>query len=98
MFMLSENIRLLRQAKGLSQVDLSKELGVTKQCVSNWENDNVVPSIEMLIKIAEYFGVTTDYLLGRTEAVCVDVSGLTKNQISHISHIISDFKEMNSKQ
>ena len=95
--MLSENIKLLRQAKGLSQVELSKELGVTKQCVSNWENDNVIPSVEMLVKLADYFKVTTDYLLGRTQTVTVDVSGLTKNQISHISHIISDFEEMNAK-
>ena len=95
--MLNENIKLLRQAKGLSQVELSKALGVTKQCVSNWENDNVVPSIEMLVKIADYFKVTTDYLLGRTQAVTIDVSGLTKSQISHISHIISDFEEINNK-
>lgn len=95
--MLNENIKLLRQAKGLSQVELSKALGVTKQCVSNWENDNVAPSVEMLVKIADYFRVTTDYLLGRTQTVTVDVSGLTKNQISHISHIISDFEEMNAK-
>ena len=95
--MLNENIKLLRQAKGLSQVELSKALGVTKQCVSNWENDNVAPSVEMLVKIADYFRVTTDYLLGRTQTITVDVSGLTKNQISHISHIISDFEEMNSK-
>ena len=95
--MLNENIKLLRQAKGLSQVELSKALGVTKQCVSNWENDNVAPSVEMLVKIADYFRVTTDYLLGRTQTVTVDVSGLTKNQILHISHIISDFEEMNAK-
>ena len=66
MFSLNENIKKLRMAKGLNQVEFAKSLSVTKQCVSNWENDNVIPSIEMLCKIADFFEVSTDYLLGRT--------------------------------
>ena len=65
--MISEKIRKLRNDFNISQVTLAKELGVTKQCVSNWENDNILPSIEMLIKIADFFDVSIDYLLGRTE-------------------------------
>lgn len=56
--MISEKIRKLRKDFNISQVTLAKELGVTKQCVSNWENDNILPSIEMLIKIAKYFNVS----------------------------------------
>ena len=95
MFTLSENIKRLRQAKGLNQVELAKRLGVTKQCVSNWENDNVVPSIEMLIKIADFFNVTTDYILGRNDKVLIDVSKLTDEQIAHISLIVVDFSKLN---
>ena len=44
---LNENIRRLRMQYGVNQVEFAKKMNVTKQCVSNWENDNVLPSIEM---------------------------------------------------
>ena len=50
--MLNEQIRELRNIRGISQIQLANKLGVTKQSVSNWENDNILPSIEMLVKIA----------------------------------------------
>lgn len=90
---LNENIKKLRIASGISQVDFAKEIGVTKQCVSNWENDNVMPSIEMLVKVADYFKVTTDYLIGRTDRAFLDVTGLTDNQIGHLSLIVRDILE-----
>ena len=87
---LNENIKRLRLARGLNQVEFAKAMGVSKQCVSNWENDNVMPSIEMLIKIADFFNVTTDYILGRNERTYIDVTGLSDEQISHISLIVND--------
>lgn len=95
MLALNENIKKLRVARGLNQVEFAKTLGVSKQCVSNWENDNVMPSIEMLIKIADFFNVTTDYVLGRNEKTYIDVTGLTDEQISHISLIVSDMSMLN---
>ena len=92
---LNENIKKLRVARGLNQVEFAKILGVSKQCVSNWENDNVMPSIEMLVKIADFFNVTTDYILGRNEKKHLDVSGLTDEQISHVSLIVSDISKLN---
>ena len=90
---LNENIKRLRLARGLNQVEFAKAMGVSKQCVSNWENDNVMPSIEMLVKIADYFNVTTDYILGRNERTYIDVTGLSDEQISHISLIVSDISQ-----
>ena len=92
---LNENIKRLRLARGLNQVEFAKAMGVSKQCVSNWENDNVMPSIEMLIKIADFFNVTTDYILGRNERTYIDVTGLSDEQISHISLIVSDISKLN---
>ena len=89
---LNENIKTLRTQKGLNQVELAKELCVTKQFVSNWENDNVLPSIEMLVKIADYFGVTTDFLLGRTAKQEINVDGLTDEEIAHIRFLVGDIK------
>ena len=89
-YSLNENIKALRMLNGLNQVQFAKKLGVTKQCVSNWENDNVLPSIEMLIQIADFFQVSTDYLLGRNETNSINVDGLTEEQISNIRFIIKD--------
>ena len=96
MLALNENIKKLRIARGLNQVEFAKILCVTKQCVSNWENDNVVPSIDMLCKIADFFGVSTDYLLGRIEKRVVDVSNLTEEQVCHITSIIKDLAKLNN--
>lgn len=93
--MLSKRLRCLRQSKELTQVQLAQKLGVKKQSVSNWENDNIAPSIEMLERIADYFQVSTDYLLGREPALnnkeyMIDATGLSKRQIEHIALIIND--------
>ena len=47
--MLGEQIKSLRMSRSLNQVELAKILGVTKQSVSYWENENIMPSIDMLI-------------------------------------------------
>ena len=92
--MMSEKIRQLRRNFNLSQVDLAAKLGVTKQCVSNWENDNILPSIDMLIKLAKFFNVSTDYLLGLSSSNVIDVSGLSDTEIAHIKLIVNDFKNI----
>lgn len=90
--MLNEKIKELRKAKRVSQVEMASALGLTKQCLSNWENDNIQPSIEMLVKIADYFGVTTDYLLCRSETDVINVEGLSPVEISHIRDIVADLR------
>lgn len=94
--MLNQKIRELRQLKSISQVELANALGVTKQSVSNWENDNIQPSIEMLIKLSKFFGVSTDYLLGIEKGECIDVNGLPLDFITHLRQLIEDFKKYNS--
>jgi transcriptional regulator with XRE-family HTH domain len=58
----------LRAAKNLSMDALAKELGVTKGTISRYENGVREPDFEMLCKLADFFEVTTDYLLGRTNS------------------------------
>ena len=94
---LNENIRILRESLGLSQMDLAKKLNVSKQCISNWENDNVQPSIEMLEKLSDFFGVSTDYLLGRAAEETLTIENLTTEQIAHIRLIVKDFQNCNRK-
>lgn len=90
-FMLSDKIYELRNLKNWSQVQLAKKLSVSKQTISNWENNNIQPSVEMLVKIAELFSVSTDYLLER-ERIRLEVDGLSELQIMHIQEIINDIK------
>lgn len=92
---LNENIRQLRLAKNLSQVDLAKSLGVTKQSISNWENNNIQPSIDMLIRLAQFFSVSTDRMLGLDQREYIEISGLTNQQLSHIAAIIDDIRNTN---
>ena len=97
MLLLNENIKKLRIARGINQVEFAKIMGVSKQCVSNWENDNVMPSIEMLCKIADFFNVTTDYILGRNEDRTINVSNLTEEQIGHLVYLADNLSKLNSK-
>ncbi len=96
--MLNAIIKQLRVSRNMSQVDLANVLGVTKQCVSNWENDNIIPSIEMLGKMADIFFVTTDYLLGRTNEKTINVSDLTDEQIGHVSILVQDIAKLNKNK
>lgn len=88
--MLNELIRQLREARGMTQVELARQLSVTKQAVSNWENNNIQPSVEMAVAIADFFGVTLDDLLGRSEQRQLCVEGLTDEQIQHLNAIVRD--------
>lgn len=90
--MLGDKIKELRLSFNMSQVELSQKLGVTKQCVSNWENDNIVPSIDMLINISKFFKVTTDYLLELTDNDAVSLKGLSDKEKAHIKMLIEDLK------
>ena len=90
--MLNEKIKNLRLSYRLNQVELGKALGVTKQCVSNWENDNIQPSVDMLVKIARYFNVSADYLLDLSEGKYIDVSDLDDDAAAHIRMIIDDIR------
>ena len=74
--MFDERIRELRHSLGINQVEFGKRLNVTKQCISNWENNNIMPSIDMLIRISKTFSVSADYLLGLENQQTLDVSGI----------------------
>ena len=94
--MLGEQIKALRLARNISQVALANNLGVTKQSVSNWENNNILPSLDMLKKIAQYFSCSTDYLLELDgEKLYIETTDLTLSQISHIQLLVEDFKQLN---
>lgn len=90
--MLSTRIKELRVARNLSQVQMAKLLGVTKQSISNWENNNIQPSVDMLVSIARLFSVSTDYLLCLDDRQMLDVSGLSPEYVAHIQQVVDDMR------
>ena len=90
--MLGQRIHELRLAFGWSQVELAKRLNVSKQTVSNWENENIQPSIEMLVRLSKIFNVGTDYLLGLEEIPRLSIEGLPTSVIAHLSLLIEDYR------
>lgn len=94
--MLGSRISELRAARNWTQVDLAKRLSVAKQTVSNWENDNIQPSIEMLVRLAKLFNVTTDYLLGLEDIPRISVAGLPETVVAHICLLIDDYRSANT--
>lgn len=91
--MFGERIEKIRTAYSWTQVQLARKLNVSKQTVSNWENNNILPSIEMLIKLSNTFSVSTDYLLSLNDREYIEVTGLTEVQKAHIQQLIHDLLE-----
>ena len=89
--MLGMRINELRTALGWSQVELARRLDVSKQTISNWENENIQPSIDMLVRLSRIFKVSTDYLLGFENVIRLDIEGLPLNVVAHIQLLINDF-------
>lgn len=86
----SEKFSMLRDAQRLQQTELAKILDVSKQTVSNWENNNIQPSADMVVRVAAYFGVSTDYLLDLTDRVYIEVTGLDDERVAHLRQIAKD--------
>jgi len=61
--MIGKRLRYLREKRGLSQLELARRLDIPNQNISNYERDFRQPDYETLIKLSEFFDVSTDYLL-----------------------------------
>ena len=93
--MLGDRIKLIREANNLKQVEFGRILNVTKQTVSNWENNNIQPSVEMIKKIALNFGVSSDYIL-ELEVIFLN-KALPIDKVAHIQFLIKDMEELYAK-
>lgn len=91
-------LRELRKARNMTQIQLARKLCVSKQSVSNWEHNTIFPSVEMLIRIAEYFSVSIDYLLCLENKTYIEITGLNEKQTAHFQQLIDDVAENNDKE
>lgn len=62
-----ERVKQLRKEKHITTVQLAQDIGVTSNAVSQWENDKRRPNFEMMCKLADYFKVDMDYLIGASD-------------------------------
>lgn len=90
-------LKQLRKSHNLTQEEFGLRIGLSKAVVSKYENGIGYPTFDMLIKISDYFGVTTDYLLGVAKSKTIDVSSLNETQIETIQRIIAEFNKDNNK-
>jgi len=67
-----ERLQLLRALNGVSQEKFAKAIGVSRMSISHYETGSRKPDIEVLLKTAEFFGVSADYLLGISDVKNID--------------------------
>lgn len=77
---IQQKIKELREEKSKSQYEISKEIDVARYTYANWEQGRSEPSIADLEKLANYFGCTIDYLIGRENDF-----GITQNKTNSLT-------------
>lgn len=94
--MFGEKIKELRTNRGMTQQEMGNMLEVSKQSVSNWENGNIMPSIELLVRISDLFQVSTDYILDRDNNLTLDITDLDSSQKEIVARMVAYFRSMNT--
>ena len=64
---MNERLRQLRKARGYTQIHVQMETGIEQALLSKYESGERIPPTETLVKLADFYHVSTDYLLGRTD-------------------------------
>ena len=90
-------LKQLRKNRNLTQKELGLKIGLSKAVISKYETGMGYPTFDVLIEIARYFGVTTDYLLGVSGSKTINVSALTNEQTHIIQQLVSEFTKANKK-
>lgn len=94
---MGERMRRLRKDKGLKQEQVAAILGLNRKAVSHYENDIREPSFETLVKMAELYQVSTDYLLGKSLGRQINATNLTAKEYALIRELVAGMSEKNNK-
>lgn len=97
---IGNKIKTLREKKGLTQLELSKDLNVVRQTVAQWENQERDLKTGAIISLSKYFNVSADYLLGLTENTSTNISeigisnktGFSTSTVENILDLPIEFK------
>lgn len=93
--MVADKSKFLREAKGWTQTELAKKLGITRSGVNAWEMGISVPSTQYIVELANIFGVSCDYLLGVLHKQTLSVDGLTEDDVKITYSLIEHLKNKN---
>lgn len=89
----SQRLKQLRKDKHLTQAQVARRIGVTASMVSSYETDIRLPSYEVLVRIADTFGVTIDYLLCRQDKRFLDISDLNEEEAAIVCGVVDLLKK-----
>lgn len=90
-------IKNLRLSRDLTQQELAEKMDVTRSSIGAYETGSQYPSIEVLKKLASFFNVSSDYLLGLSEEQRYETSRLTDEQNLLILQMIDQFHYLNNQ-
>jgi transcriptional regulator with XRE-family HTH domain len=93
----SQRLRQLRKDKHLTQAQVARRIGVTPSMVSSYETDIRLPSYDVLVRIADVFGVTVDYLLCRQDKRFLDISELNDEEAAVVCGMVEILKKKSSR-
>lgn len=93
--LVSQYLQLLRKQHDLTQEDLAKELCITRQAVSKWENGNTIPDLELLLKLSQMYHLTINDILEPKipPNVIEDFEQITKISEVEIKNILNQFSK-----
>lgn len=89
----AKKLKLLRTDKHITQAQLAERLWITKSMVSAYETSMRMPSYDVLVKIAKYFNVTTDYLLGLEKKQTTNTLTITQEQHEALTRLLDTFSK-----
>lgn len=92
-----DKLRTLRTEAGMTQTDLAKRLNITKSVVSYYELRERTPSPDVLIKLADIFHISIDYLLEINHKKMIDVSDLSDEDMRFLLITIETLRKKNNK-
>jgi len=98
----AERLSELMDARGVSQAQVGKAIGAQRQTVSLYKLGQSKPDIESLAKLAQFFGVTSDYLIGLSDVQCPDIdtraiadkTGLSEGALEFLAREKASFEDM----
>ena len=93
-----ENLKAIREKKRVTQVRLSIDIGVTQETISAYECGRSLPSVDVLIKLADRLGTSTDYLLNRTEMTLPFNKLINDKQKTEEIELLHEFRKLKSEQ
>jgi transcriptional regulator with XRE-family HTH domain len=95
MMYFGDKLRALRLEKNITQQQLADRIELTSSSVSAYEKNLKYPSLDVLIRICEYFNTSADYLIGLSNSMDLKLSVLTDEQVKLVTHLIAELEQGN---